>query len=84
MMTDPEIRAHILDAIATVVPSARGVALADDVDLREELELDSMDILRVLVGVRERFGVEVPDADTSKFFRVGSALAWIKTHASSP
>ena len=82
-MTDSEIRAHILDAIATVVPAARGVALNDDVDLREELELDSMDILRVLVGVKERFGVEVPDADTSKFFRVGSAVAWIKAHHST-
>ena len=42
-----------------------------------------MDILRVLVGVKERFGVEVPDADTSKFFRVGSAVAWIKAHPST-
>lgn len=77
---DDELRRHFLESIAVVVPSARGVPIADDADLREELELDSMDMLRVLVGIKERFGVEVPDADTPKFFTVGGAVAWLKSH----
>ncbi len=79
-LTTDALRAHFLDAIATVVPSARGVAVADDADLREELELDSMDMLRVLVGIKERLGVEVPEVDTPKFFTVAGAVAWLKSH----
>lgn len=56
-MTDDEIRRAFLDAVATVAPDARGVTLADDEDLREALELDSMDMLRILVGLKERTGV---------------------------
>lgn len=77
-MTDDEIRRAFLDAVATVAPDARGVTLADDEDLREALELDSMDMLRILVGLKERTGVAVKETETPKFFTVGGAVTALK------
>jgi acyl carrier protein len=77
-MTDDEIRRAVLDAIAAVAPDARNATPGDDEDLRDALELDSMDMLRVLVGVKARTGVEVPEADTPKFFTINGAVAALK------
>lgn len=77
-MTDDEIRRAFLDAVCAVAPDARGATPADDEDLRDALELDSMDMLRVLVGVKERTGVEVPETDTPKFFTIAGAVAALK------
>lgn len=78
--TDEALRAAFLEAIASVVPSTRGTTVSDTADLRDELELDSMDMLRVLVGLKERLGVNVPEVDTPHFFTVGGAVAWLKSH----
>jgi acyl carrier protein len=77
-MTHDELKALFLTAIATVAPDAQGQGLADDADLRDELELDSMDMLRVLVVLKERLGVEVPEADTPKLFTIGGAVAYLQ------
>ena len=66
-MTDDDIRRAFLDAVCAVAPDARSATPADDEDL-----------LRVLVGVKERTGVEVPEVDTPKFFTIAGAVAALK------
>jgi acyl carrier protein len=58
-----ELRQQILECIASVAPEASLDTLPGDVDLRDELDLDSMDFLRVLIAVKEATGVEVPERD---------------------
>ena len=58
-----EIRTAILQSIARVAPDADLDDLDPGADLRDALDIDSMDFLGVLVGINERLGVEVPEAD---------------------
>jgi acyl carrier protein len=78
------LRAAFLDVLSSVVPGVFAAPLSDEVDLREALELDSMDILRVVVKLKERFGVEVPAAETSQLFTTAGAVAWLSAHAVQP
>jgi acyl carrier protein len=81
-INDPaSVRGAFLEVLSSVVPGVSGAAITDDVDLREALELDSMDVLRLLVKVKERFGAEVPAVETSQFFTTAGAVAWLCTHA---
>lgn len=57
--TDHRVRA-ILGAIA---PDADVDALPADADLREELELDSLDVQRFVAALDAELGVEIPDRD---------------------
>lgn len=76
--TDDELRRAVLDAITTVAPDARGTTIPGDVDVREHLELDSMDFLRVLVGLKERLGVDVPEADAPRLVTLDGAVAYLR------
>ncbi|OGQ17019.1 MAG: hypothetical protein A2138_09110 [Deltaproteobacteria bacterium RBG_16_71_12] len=76
--TDEELRRALLDAIGAVAPDARGSAIPGDADVRDQLELDSMDFLRVLVGLKERLGVDVPEADAPRLVTLDGAVAYLR------
>jgi acyl carrier protein len=56
------------DALAIVVDTVRAVApdvtdVDPDADFQTDLDLDSMDVLNVMIALHERTGVEIPEAD---------------------
>jgi acyl carrier protein len=72
-----EIRTAILQAIAHVAPDADLDGLDPGADLREELDIDSMDFLGVLVGINERLGVEVPEEDYGRVRTLAALEAYV-------
>ena len=64
-MTDEQIIRAIKDIIKDVNPDEEdGVeALDPSVRMRDQLDLDSMDFLDIVLELRKRYGVEVPEAD---------------------
>jgi acyl carrier protein len=76
-VTDAEIRSLVLEALAGVAPEADLASLDPREDLREQLEIDSMDLLNLVIGVHERTGVEIPEADYPKLATLDSAVAYL-------
>jgi acyl carrier protein len=72
-----EIRSLVLEALAAVAPEADLAHLDPREDLREQLEIDSMDLLNLVIGVHERTGVEIPEADYPKLATLDSAVAYL-------
>lgn len=70
-------RQTILDAITKVAPDVDVAALPDDVDFREEAELDSMDFLGVLTAVQEATGVEVTEIDYAQIITIARFAAYL-------
>lgn len=68
--TDRRVRA-ILGAIA---PDVDVDALAADADLREELELDSLDVQRFVAALDADLGVEIPDRDVPALRTLGDVV----------
>ena len=62
-MKREEIVIAIKDIIATIAPDEELEHLALDVRLREQIELDSMDFLDIVMELRKRYGVQVPEED---------------------
>ncbi len=62
-MTHDEIVLAIKDIIATIAPDEDLSKLELDVRLREQIELDSMDFLDIVMELRKRYGVQVPEQD---------------------
>jgi acyl carrier protein len=62
-MSRDEIREAVLRVLGEVAPEAEGAALAPDLDLRDQLDIDSMDFLNFAIGLHEALGVEVPERD---------------------
>ena len=62
-MTRDEIHSTLLEALGNVAPAADLAHLDSRADLREQLEIDSMDLLNFAIGVHERTGIDIPEAD---------------------
>ena len=58
-MTDSEVRQIVVDIIEIIAPDADLSNIKDDVRLRDQLELDSMDFLDIVMELRKRYKIEV-------------------------
>jgi len=76
-VTQEEIRAALLSVLHGIAPEVDPAAIRGDVDLREELDIDSMDFLRFVVGIHERLGVEIPEADYPRVRTLDGCVAYV-------
>lgn len=79
-MTDPEIRKAVLDIIQDVAGLDDLPEIDGDKALRDQIELDSMDFLDIVMELRKRHKIEVPEADYPKLATLNSTIAYIKDH----
>ena len=79
-MTDPEIRTAVLDIIQDVAGLDELPEIDGDKALRDQLELDSMDFLDIVMELRKRHKIEVPEPDYPKLATLNSTVAYIKEH----
>ena len=82
-MTKDEIRATVLRVLGDIAPEADLGALKPDVDLREQLDLDSMDVLNFVVGLHAALGVEIPEADYPKFATLDGGVEYLAARRSA-
>ena len=62
-MSNEQIKIAILDIIATIAPDEDLSELSMTERLREQIELDSMDFLDIVMELRKRYGVQVPEEE---------------------
>ncbi len=79
-MTDPEIRAAVLDIIQDVAGLDELPDIDGDKALRDQLELDSMDFLDIVMELRKRHKIEVPEPDYPKLATLNSTIGYIRDH----
>jgi len=79
-VTDAEIRQAALEILSGIAPEADLASIGDEDDLREMLDLDSMDFLNFITGLNERTGVDVPEADYRQLSTLGGAVAYLQAH----
>jgi acyl carrier protein len=76
-MTEAEIRNLAAEVLGDIAPEADPGSLSDDEDLREALDLDSMDFLNFVIGLHKASGVEIPEADYPKLFTMKGVIAYL-------
>lgn len=76
-MTETEIRKLAAEVLANIAPDANFENLSDDKDMREALDLDSFDFLSFIIGLHERSGVDIPEADYPKLFTMKGVVAYL-------
>lgn len=78
-MDDPRaaLRATVLDLILSIAPEVDAASIDPTRPLRRQVDLDSMDWLNVLVGLHERTGVPVPEADYARLSTLDQLLDYL-------
>jgi acyl carrier protein len=62
-MTQDQCKAAVLAIIADIAPDEDLSDIKPDLRLRDQIDLDSMDFLDIVMELRKRHGIEVPEAD---------------------
>ncbi len=78
-MKPAEIRNVILDILSDITPDSDLSNLKDDVAFREQLELDSMDFLDIVMELKKRYRVAIPEEDYGQLASMDSTVAYL-TH----
>ena len=78
-MSEQELRQTIIEVLCEIAPEIDPDAVPSDKDLREELDLDSMDFLNVLIALHERLGVDIPEADAPQLVTLDGGVAYLQS-----
>ncbi|MCB2176739.1 MAG: acyl carrier protein [Actinomycetales bacterium] len=80
-MDDAELRDTVLKVLGQVAPEVDLDDVEPSEDLREQFDLDSMDILDLAIGLYQATGIEVPEQDYAQVVTVDGAVEYLATHA---
>lgn len=76
-MAPTEIREVILDILADIAPDEDLSQLKDDIAFRDQLELDSMDFLDIVMELRKRYKVQIPEGEYSHLASMDSTVSYL-------
>jgi acyl carrier protein len=76
-MTKDQVKQVVIDIIADIAPDEDLSKLKPDVRLRDQLQLDSMDFLDIVMELRKRHGIEVPEADYMRLASLDSSAEYL-------
>lgn len=76
-MTPAEIREEIIDILENIAPDEDLSELDDDVAFRDQLELDSMDFLDIVMELRKRYRIQIPEEEYSELASMSSTCNYL-------
>jgi acyl carrier protein len=76
-MTKDHCKQLVIDIISDIAPDEDLSNLKHDVRLRDQLQLDSMDFLDIVMELRKRHGIEVPESDYMQLASLDSSAEYL-------
>lgn len=76
-MTRDEIRSEVLRALGDIAPEADLSGLEADVSFRDQLDVDSMDLLTFVIALHTRLHVDIPEADYPKLATLNGCVDYL-------
>ncbi len=76
-MAPSEIKEVVLEILSDITPDADLSDLKDEVAFRDQLELDSMDFLDIVMELRKRYKVQIPEEDYPNLASMESTVAYL-------
>lgn len=84
-MNPDEIRAVVVRTLGTIAPEADLTALKPNVSFREQLDIDSMDLLNFVIALHKEFQLDIPETDYAKLASLESCVGYlIASQANQP
>ena len=76
-MTLEQIKDVILEIIQEIDEDANVDDLKPDLALRDQLDLDSMDFLDIVMELRKRYKIQIPEADYPQLASLDSCINYL-------
>jgi acyl carrier protein len=76
-VTDDEIKAMVLRELTKIAPEFDS-QIDPEMDLREQIDLDSMDMLNLIIAIHETTGVDIPEADYPQMSSLNGCVSYLR------
>lgn len=77
-MTDEELKVLLLRELRKIAPEAELDEIEPAADLRQQIDLDSMDLLNFMIAIHAATGVDIPEADYPKLATLRDAIGYLR------
>ncbi|PHS11329.1 MAG: acyl carrier protein [Blastopirellula sp.] len=77
-MTPDKIRDEVLDILRDIAPDDDITDIDDEKSFRDQIELDSMDFLDIVMELRKRHRVQIPEEDYPQLASMASTVAYLE------
>jgi acyl carrier protein len=82
-MSDIDVRKAVQEELSNIAPEMDFATVDPAADLREAIDIDSMDFLNFITAIHRRLGVDIPEVDYGKLVTLDGAVAYIKARLTS-
>lgn len=76
-MTKDELKEIVLHVLDQIAPEADMSQIKPDLRIRDQLDIDSMDLLNFVVGLHKELQVEIPEADYPKLVTLNGCVDYL-------
>jgi acyl carrier protein len=76
-MSAEEVRATVVRVLGEIAPEADLARIDPNASLREQLDLDSMDVLNAMIALHQALQVDIPEIDYPKLATLNGAVAYL-------
>ena len=79
-MNAREAETVLVEELRRIAPDIDITVIDRDGDLREQFDIDSMDFLNLVIGLHQRTGVDIPEADYPRLFTLAGMAEYFGAH----
>jgi len=76
-MTDEEIAKIVIQSLASIVPELDEATLSPTKNLRDQLDIDSMDFLNFVIALHDVLKVDIPERDYAHLASIANAVGYL-------
>ncbi len=77
-MTDTELAELVKRALYEVAPEIEGEQIDPDVSFTDQFEIDSMDLLNLVIAVHRATDLDIPEADQANFTTLTDSVSYLR------
>jgi acyl carrier protein len=77
-MSDIDIRNIVAEELSNIAPEIDLTTVDPAADLREAIDIDSMDFLNFITAVHHRSGIDIPETDYPKLNTLKGMFAYLE------
>jgi acyl carrier protein len=78
-VTESEVRQIVRQALSKVAPEVDLNAIDPAKDLRDQMDIDSVDFLNFVISLHKELGIEIPDADVPKLGTLNGCATYLQS-----
>ena len=76
-MSDLDIRKVVQEELNNIAPEVDIAGIEPTANLREAIDIDSMDFLNFITAIHQRLGIDIPEIDYPKLVTLAEMVAYL-------